>query len=99
MQPVYLEQTTDDGEAIAVATQWNDSYQEKIISFTNTINIRYMCAHLSGSRAALTRTIPALPSSFGLANILIGEPLRRSVRQVHHVEPVEGRERKPRPVG
>ena len=53
---IFLENETDDGQ-VEVAMQWNSSYNESIFTFANNINTTEGGAHLSGFRAALTRTI------------------------------------------
>jgi DNA gyrase subunit B len=50
-------QTNKDGIDVEIAMQWNDSYKENIFTFCNNINTIEGGSHLSGLKAALTRTI------------------------------------------
>jgi DNA gyrase subunit B len=64
-QPIYIKGERDDNR-LEVALQYNDTYNENIFSFVNTINTVEGGTHLSGLKSALTRTINAYASEHGL---------------------------------
>jgi DNA gyrase subunit B len=89
---VYFESSTDQGE-VEVAMQWNNSYQESVFSFANNINTHEGGSHLSGFKAALTRTLNDYARSKGLLkekeDNLDGEDVREGLAAVISVKLAE----------
>jgi DNA gyrase subunit B len=86
---VYFEGDKEEGQ-VEVAMQWNNSYQESIFSFANNINTHEGGSHLSGFRAALTRTLNAYARNKGLLkekdDNLAGEDVREGLTAVISVK-------------
>ncbi len=86
---VYFESETEEG-AVEVAMQWNSSYQESVFSFANNINTHEGGSHLSGFRAALTRTLNAYARGKGLLKEkdenLTGDDVREGLTAVISVK-------------
>jgi DNA gyrase subunit B len=86
---IFFESETEEG-AVEVAMQWNSSYQESVFSFANNINTHEGGSHLSGFRAALTRTLNAYARQKGLLKEkdenLSGEDVREGLTAVISVK-------------
>ncbi len=76
--------------SMEIALQYNDSYQETIFSFANTINTVDGGNHIAGFRSALTRTINAYAQQAGLfRNVkenLSGDDVREGLTAVVSVK-------------
>jgi DNA gyrase subunit B len=86
---IFFESDGDEGQ-VEVAMQWNTSYQESIFSFANNINTHEGGTHLSGFRAALTRTLNAYARTKALLKEkeenLAGEDVREGLTAVISVK-------------
>jgi DNA gyrase subunit B len=87
--PIYMSGERDRIQ-VEIALQWNDSYAETTYSFANNINTTEGGTHLSGLRAALTRTINAYAQRNNLADKLSdsisGEDIREGMAAVISVK-------------
>ena len=87
--PIYLE-GEKDGITCEIAMQWSTSYKETIYSFANNINTQEGGTHLSGFRAALTRTVNSWANNQGLLkkvkDNLQGEDIREGLSAVISVK-------------
>jgi DNA gyrase subunit B len=68
-KPIFMKGNKDGIDA-EIALQWNDSYAELVFTFANNINTHEGGTHLSGFRAALTRTINNYAAKSNLAKDL-----------------------------
>ncbi len=78
------------GISLELSMQWNDSYHENVLCFTNNIRQRDGGTHLAGMKAALTRTINNYAANSKLFKkdkiILSGEDIREGLTAVLSVK-------------
>jgi DNA gyrase subunit B len=88
-KPIYMFGERDM-IAVEIALQWNDSYSELTYTFANNINTVEGGTHLSGFRAALTRTINHYASrnnlSDKLSDSVSGDDVREGMTAVISVK-------------
>ncbi len=84
--PIDLLEIGEEGQQVEVALQWHDGYNENVLAFTNTVFNRDGGTHLSGFRAALTRTINSYAQEHnllkGLKENLTGEDVREGLTAI-----------------
>lgn len=87
--PIYFH-GIKDGAEIEIALQYNDGFDEKLFSFANNINTYEGGTHLSGFKAALTRTMNTYATANNLLkNVKIaisGDDLREGIAAVISVK-------------
>jgi DNA gyrase subunit B len=88
---VFYFHREDEGVGdVEVAMQWNSGFQDSVFTFANNINTHEGGAHLSGFRAALSRTINAYARGKGLLKEkeenLTGDDIREGLAAVISVK-------------
>ncbi len=83
LHPTIVMHGEKDGMTVDIAMQWNDSYHENTLCFTNNIRQRDGGTHLVGFRAALTRCINNYANESGIAKkekiALVGDDAREGL--------------------
>jgi DNA gyrase subunit B len=90
---IYLRDTRDTVE-VEIALQWNDSYIEQVFCYTNNVHNKDGGTHLTGLRAALTKTVNNYGTSHNILKDLkaglSGEDVREGltvVLSIKHPDP------------
>ena len=88
-EPIYMRGERDGVDA-EISLQWNNGYSEMFYAFANNINTQEGGTHVSGLRAALTRTLNVYASRQNLAKdlkeSLSGDDIREGLTAVISVK-------------
>jgi DNA gyrase subunit B len=84
-KPVYFKKQAEDSTIIEVSFEYNDSYNENIHGFVNTINTVEGGTHVAGFKTALTRVINDYATKKGLlknGDKLEGDDVREGITAI-----------------
>ncbi len=84
----FAQEPAEAGHSLEVALQWNDSFNESVVTFANNINTAEGGTHLSGFKSALTGTVNRYAKSAGLVKNVTpsGDDLREGLTVVISVK-------------
>ncbi|MCB9744594.1 MAG: hypothetical protein H6740_18505 [Alphaproteobacteria bacterium] len=72
-EPAIYMRGEKDGVEVEIAMQWSTAYQETLLSFANNINTKEGGTHVTGFKAALTRSINSYAQASNLLKTSKGE--------------------------